>query len=240
MLILQSRLLSNLPQIGHAFLGSAGGSSQGPYAELNLSYWVGDQADCVTNNWDAVRRELGIQQIQLAHQVHGTSILCADGLTHPICGEGDGLFTREPGRAVAVLHADCQPILVADPVRGAVLAVHAGWRGLMSGVLLDGIRELERIGSQSRDLVMVIGPSLGPCSAQFVKYQEEFPSWAWSYRREDDLFDLWAIAADQAQGAGVPRQHIEILGIDTRLDPRFFSYRRASTTGRNASLVWLR
>lgn len=237
---LHSPLLESLSTIGHAFLTREGGSSSEPYDSLNCSYWVGDDPRSVDANLQEITQALGVQSLHYAKQVHGTQIICADGSAQSFVGEGDGMFSREPGRALMVLHADCQPILIADPNRGAVCAVHAGWRGLMKGVLVDALKEMQRIGCQMQHCALAIGPSLGPQSAQFKHYRDEFPEWSWPFRQEYDRFDLWQIAVMQARDCGIPHSQMDVLGIDTFLDTRFYSYRRLPRTGRNGSLIWLR
>jgi YfiH family protein len=236
---LHSTLLRSLPGVSHAFFTREGGSSIRPFESLNCSYWVGDDPRLVQLNLNTITQVCGVQSLHYTRQVHGTKIVCVDGAVQSFVGEGDGMFSREPGRAVMVLHADCQPILIADPNRRAVCAVHAGWRGLMKGVLVDALHELQRIGCQMRDCAMAIGPSLGPQSAEFKHYREEFPEWLWPFRLANDRFDLWQIAVMQARECGIPLSQIDVLGIDTYVDPRFFSYRRLPCTGRNGSLIWL-
>jgi polyphenol oxidase len=237
---LYSSLLAKLPNVGHAFLTREGGFSKEPFDHLNLSLWTEDDASVVQKNLASVQKELSLDHLHFLHQVHGITILCADGANHALLGEADGLWTRESGRGVMVLHADCQPILIADPIREVVCAVHAGWRGVMQGVLPNALAELQRIGSQPEHCWIAIGPSLGPLSAEFIHYRTEFPEWAWKYRREDDLFNLWEISQDQALQHGIPKHQIDILGIDTLQDQRFFSFRRFPRTGRNGSVIWLR
>ena len=238
--MLHSSLLKSLPTIGHAFLTRAGGVCAAPFDTLNTSFWVGDDPRAVQANLQGLVDALGIQSLHYTKQVHGTQILCVDGAQQSFMGEGDGMFSREPGRAIMVMHADCQPILIADPARAAVCAVHAGWRGLMKGILVDALREMRHIGCQMENCALAIGPSLGPLSAEFKHYQDEFPKWAWPLCGDGNRFDLWQIAVQQARECGIPLSQIDVLGIDTFCDERFFSYRRLPCTGRNGSLIWLR
>jgi YfiH family protein len=237
---LTAGLLDELPFLGHAFLTRNGGCSSGAYASLNCSPWVGDDGAAVDHNLEAIRQQFDLNQLHIMHQVHGSSIVCADGRSSPILGECDGCWTRESKRGLLVLHADCQPILLVDGQGSAIMAIHAGWRGLMKGILPGALREFARIGCLLDHTYMAIGPSLGPTSAEFRHFREEFPDWAWKYRVQADYFDLCRIAQDQAIELGVHPSRIQTIGIDTYQDTRFFSYRRSPTCGRNGSIIWMR
>jgi hypothetical protein len=123
-----------------------------------------------------------------------------------------------------------------------VANAHCGWRGSLAGVAVRTLQVMEsRFESSARDVLVGIGPSLGPCCAEFVNYRREIPPALWGYRRGSAHFDFWAMTRDQLTGAGVPAAHIETSGMCTRCRPdRFFSYRGETTTGRFPAVIALR
>jgi copper oxidase (laccase) domain-containing protein len=100
---------------------------------------------------------------------------------------------------------------------------------------------MERFGCRPQDLVAALGPSLGPCCAEFRNYREEFPPELWPYQVRPAYFDLWALSRDQLQAAGLKSQQIDIAGLCTRCrGEEFFSYRRDRITGRQGAVIALR
>jgi purine-nucleoside/S-methyl-5'-thioadenosine phosphorylase / adenosine deaminase len=120
-----------------------------------------------------------------------------------------------------------------------VANIHSGWRGSVGNIIGRTIQVMtSEYSSRPRELVCGVGPSLGPCCAEFVNYRKEIHESFWRYRRPGDYFDFWKISRDQLLTAGVPRGHICVSGICTKCNPHlFFSYRRDSKTGRFATVV---
>ena len=139
-----------------------GGMSQGNYASLNVNPFCGDNSQHVTANRTLLANELGIppSHIVLPHQVHGTRTIRAYGACAP---EGvDAIFTTEPGLCVAVSTADCIPVLLHDPVHGAVAAIHAGWRGTVAGIVSETLQQMVReLGTEPSHIRAVIGSGVG-------------------------------------------------------------------------------
>src|SRR5271170_5318336 len=111
----------------HGFLGRVGGVSIGPYASLNLAYWVGDESAHVDENWRRLREVIGDAPIARCHQVHGkrVRVVTRDNIAEK--PESDGMVTAERGILLAVASADCVPILMTDAAGKIVGAIHAGW-----------------------------------------------------------------------------------------------------------------
>jgi polyphenol oxidase len=177
-----------------------------------------------------------------ARQVHGTQVGIWD--PKPMSKEdvrldGDALVTDRIGCGLAVQTADCQAVVVIDPVRRAVANIHSGWRGSVGNIIGRTIQIMtSRYASRPQDLICGIGPSLGPCCAEFVNYQQEIPESFWSYRRPGDYFDFWEISREQLLAAGVSHDHICISRICTKCNPHlFFSYRGDPQTGRFVTVV---
>jgi polyphenol oxidase len=151
-------------------------------------------------------------------------------------GEGDALITSQTGLAVSIRTADCLPILVADPVSGAVGAIHAGWRGTVSGIVRETmIRMGEEFGSRPEDLRAAIGPGIGVCCYHVgAEVARHFG------RSDAGCVDLAHDNRRQLLEAGVPEAQIEVLGVCTFCDPRFHSWRRdKERAGRMISFIRL-
>lgn len=123
-----------------------------------------------------------------------------------------------------------------------VANVHSGWRGSIANIIghtLDAMKK--NFGSDPAHVVAGIGPSLGPCCAEFVNYKEEIPEPFWKYRNDRRHFDFWAVSRDQLCEAGVCAENIHISGLCTRCrTDLFFSYRAEGITGRFAAIIGLK
>jgi YfiH family protein len=235
----------------HAVFTRLGGASNGSFATLNVGHTVGDDEAAVAENHARIYAHLGLDahQVVTARQVHGNRVAVA------IAGDGgrvfantDGLTTDVPGMALMLRFADCQPILLYDPVGHAVGLVHAGWRGIAQGVAYRAVETMQKaFGSQPRDLIAGLGPAIGPgCYtvghdvASAMGYA--LPDWAKVMRPEgEDLwrFDLSGANAQQLANAGV--RHIEQANLCTAChSEEFFSHRVAQgQTGRFAVVAYL-
>jgi YfiH family protein len=172
-------------------------------------------------------------------QVHGSSVLVLD---RPVARresfeEGwDALVTDQPAVLLTIRTADCVPVLVHDPARRVVAAIHAGWRGAVADIVprtLDALRE--RFGSESRSLRVGIGPSAGPCCYEVDEpvlspLRERFPEWRSVVRETGSrtaLLDLRALVRGQAERWGVPAEQVHRVSLCTVCSPDlFFSHRR--------------
>lgn len=230
-----------------------GGVSEGAYTSLNLGDHVGDDAVAVAAN----RARLGAglpTQPRWLRQVHGTNVLdvSADesGAGTP---EADAALSRRPGQVCGVMTADCLPVLLCDQNGTVVAAVHAGWRGLLAGVVEQTVAAM---GCKPEQLLAWLGPAIGPQSfevgdevrAAFVSADGEASSAFKTLNVEEDcqteaearkwLADIYLLARQRLARLGVQR----VYGGDcctVREADRFFSYRRDGVTGRMATLIWL-
>jgi polyphenol oxidase len=206
--------------------------------------------------WENRRRMLasggGGATAVFARQVHGADVAvwesrpvqdAADRVCPDIVWLGaDALITAVNGSTLVIQTADCQGVLLVDPEKRVVANVHSGWRGSIKNVLGRTVAAMtERFECRAEDLLCGIGPSLGPCCAEFINYRQEIPPALWSYRRAGDHFDFWQMSIDQLTGAGVQRQQISVSAMCTRCNPRlFFSYRaEGAHAGRFAALIRL-
>lgn len=158
--------------VPHAFTTRFGGVSQGSLASLNIGIHRGDQWENVLKNYEILGNALGfdVKNLVLSHQTHTDTVLrvgrvqSGAGLFAPELPPCDGLITNEPGVALTVFTADCTPVLLHDPVTGAVGAVHAGWRGTAASIAGKAVEAMVReFGSVPADIRAAIGPNIGVC-----------------------------------------------------------------------------
>jgi len=225
------RALATTRQSGHGV---------GAYASFNLATHVGDDAAIVAANRDLLGEYLPVAPRWLT-QVHGTR--CVDAETAADGAEADASFVRSPGRACAVLTADCLPVLLCNADGTVAAAAHAGWRGLAAGILESTVAAMRVPGGA---LVAWLGPAIGPAAFEvgdevrtnFLRQDAGAIGAFVSHGDGKWLCDLYALARRRLARLGV--QHISGGGYCTHADAaRFFSYRRDGRTGRMATLIWL-
>lgn len=230
-----------------AFFNRNGGVSIPPFQSLNIGLHVGDAEDAVLENRRRVRTWLGVSSLLSARQVHGDRIFClGEPITEDQEVDGyDALITNQPDIALVIQQADCQAVLLADPVNEVVAAIHCGWRGSVQEIIGKTISSMgDAFGSKPGDCMAVVSPSLGPCCGEFVNYQAELPEDFWKFQVREHYFDFWQISRRQLVDAGLQNQHIMVAEVCTSCDHNYFSYRRASrnrleTTGRFCSAICL-
>ncbi len=219
-----------------------GGISEGSFASLNLAEHVGDDVACVTENRRRLLEALHLPAMPLwLQQVHGTVVV--DAATVKADCEADAGFAMRPGIVCAVLTADCLPLLLCDGGGTRVAAVHAGWRGLFAGVVENGVRAMQRPGSQ---LLAWLGPAIGPKAFEVGEevrdaFIAEDPQAASAFAPSPGgrwLADIYLLARQRlarVQVTAVYGGHWCTVSDAAR----FYSYRRDGVTGRMASLIWL-
>lgn len=230
----------------HGFSTRAGGVSQGPYASLNLGRSVGDQADAVAENHRRLASAVGYAPELLydVTQVHGASVVQvreADSVMDVRTRHADALVARVAGHAVGVRTADCIPILLGDKASGTVAAIHAGWRGVVAGVVREAIEAMEAADRSA--LVAAIGPSIGPCCFEVGDDvaaelgQAAGDGLVIRCGPHKPHVDLWRAVEHQLRRAGVDT--IDTLGACTMCESeRFFSFRRdGAQSGRMLSVI---
>lgn len=234
--------------IPHAFTTRTGGVSRSPFASLNLGRGVGDDPTALAKNRLTVLHALGLDRRRAveAQQVHGSAVAVVTATDGDRIIDGvDGLVTADPTVVIAVHAADCVPILLADPAQGVVAAIHAGWRGIVAGVLVEAVGVMSQLTGSANELLAAIGPAIGPCcyevDAPVIDRLQRWPWWqdvVTTNARGRWQLDLRASAHRQLAAAGLRPEHIEILALCTKCrTDLFFSYRRDGTTGRMAGLI---
>ncbi len=221
-----------------------GGRSRPPYDSFNLGTHVGDDPTAVAVNRARAARELGVAEDRLVwmHQVHGTGVSVVHGPQDGPVPATDALVTSTRGLVLAVLVADCVPILLADSVAGVVAAVHAGREGVRQGVLPAALSAMASLGAKARHVSALLGPAVcGACyevpDAMQADVARVAPAAAVATRSGTAGLDLRAGLDDLLRRAGVAEVvHDSRCTVE---DPNLFSHRRDGTTGRQAGLVWL-
>jgi YfiH family protein len=220
-----------------------GGVSGGSYASLNLGAHVGDDARAVTENRSRLRTALGLTRDPLwLNQVHGAAVV--EAIPHNVPPTADASFARSAGEACAVLTADCLPVVFCDRDGTRVAAAHAGWRGLAGGVLDSA---LHAMGVAPERVLTWLGPAIEQDAFEVgAEVREQFLARS---ADNESAFKLNARGRWQADLYDLARRELARLGVTQVFGggfrcyadrDRFFSYRRDGTTGRLATLVWMK
>ena len=159
--------------VAHGFASRLGGVSTGPCTELNLGLTRHDRPEAVRENYHRFCTALGtdVNSLVFSHQVHEDTIrvvqrsdVLAD-IFDPIPYDADGLITDQPGLCLTIYYADCIPVLLYDPVKKVIAAVHSGWRGTALGIAPKAVQKMADLyGSDPKDVLAAIGPGIGPAA----------------------------------------------------------------------------
>ena len=228
--------------IPHCFTTRFGGVSEGYLSSLNLGTHRGDKPENVRKNYEILGGALGfdVENLVFTRQTHTNTVRVVggenrgEGLDREVEPECDALVTNTPGLTLAAFTADCTPILLHDPVTGAVGAVHAGWRGTVGDIAGNAVRAMaENFGARPEDIRAAIGPNIGVCC--FETHEDVPDAVRCVLGQEAEAFivpagekfrvDLKGVNAALLRRAGV--REIEISTDCTACRPdRFWSHRR--------------
>lgn len=225
-----------LAPIRHGFFTRKGGASSGIFAGLNCGPGSSDMAEVVEINRSRVAEAMGVPLTALAtqRQVHSDTVILVDG---PPSERylADAMVSRTPGIALAVLTADCQPVLFADPQAGVIGAAHAGWRGTLDGVLDATVQAMVDLGAERQRIRAVIGPTISQSAyevgpeflARFLDEEAGLDRFFIPGTGDRYRFDLPGYGLHRLRAAGVG--HAEWTGHCTYADEdRFYSFRRTT------------
>lgn len=237
-------------EIGALSTTRRGGVSGAPYDDgggsggLNLGLHVGDDPEAVHANRRLLRRLLPSEPAWLS-QVHGTTVVDAGEVT--AATQADACIATRPGQVCVIQTADCLPVLFCDAGGAVVGGAHAGWRGLVGGVLENTVNRMRDAGAM--DILAWLGPAIGPqCFEVGQEVVDAFVARdpdtanafaALSGRQGKYLADIYALARQALAKAGVCHTAGGSMCTVTEAS-RFYSYRRDKLTGRMASLIWLK
>ncbi len=253
----------NSEQVAAVVTTRHGGVSAGVYGSLNLGCHVGDEPEAVAENRRRVAAALGVRRLTVADQRHADRVAI---VTPALAGRGhdgtadsaaafpatDAMITAVPGAALAILVADCAPVVLYDPVHRAAGVAHSGRAGTLRGVVPKTVGAMTAaFGTAPRDLLVGIGPAIGAASYEIGQAEAAEVTAVLgdaaaglltpSGRPRRALFDLTGAIGGQLRAAGVPRHNVYDLAIDTRTSTAdFFSDRAARPCGRFAAVAVLR
>ena len=231
--ILTSELLTPLR---HGFFTRRGGASSGVFEGLNCGYGSSDQYEIVSINRSRVAQAMQVAPTELStvHQTHSTDVVTVTETSCDGSTTADAMVTAIPGCALAVLTADCQPVLFADADAQIIGAAHAGWKGALNGILEATVDAMEQLGARRDGINAVIGPSISleayEVGPEFrTKFVEDDPSSVEFFAEGADdrfHFDLTGFGLMRLENAGIAAT--AWTGHCTYSDPdRFYSYRRS-------------
>jgi YfiH family protein len=234
---LASPLLSAIPGLRHAFFTRDGGVSGGLYESLNGGIGSNDDPAHIAENRRRMAAQMGVtpEHFLSVHQTHSPDVVVAtgpwQGASRP---RADAIVTRTEGLAISVTAADCGPILLADPNARVIGAVHAGWKGALTGVVESTVDAMEKLGAERSGMVAAIGPLIrqhsyevgGEFVERFIEADAENAMFFIPAAREGHaMFDLAGFIRMRLENAGVLM--IDDIRVDTYSDERFYSYRRS-------------
>ena len=223
----------------HGFFTRKGGASSGIFAGLNCGAGSSDQAEIVAINRARAAEAMGVapQALVTVNQVHSADVVTVAG---PLSDRprADAMVTTTPGLALAVLTADCQPVLFADPEAGVIGAAHAGWRGALDGVLEATVAAMEVLGAKREAISAVIGPCISQAAyevgPEFLDaFRDEDPAYTRFFANGQGdrlLFDLPGFGLHRLRAAGVG-QADWVRHCTDRDSERFYSFRRTTQSG---------
>lgn len=236
---LEYDLLEPFPHVLHGTFSRHGGVSQGKFGTLNLGAGTADNPEHIKTNRALVSKAVGVPKIVYPNQNHGINVHRVSGKNIDQLPQADALYTTEKNIGLGVTHADCQAVILYDPVHEAIAIAHSGWRGSAQNIISRLIESMQReLGTQPHNLIACISPSLGPDHAEFKNYKQELPKEFWEFQKKPHYFDFWAISRMQLSKCGLLDKNIEVAEICTHCSTDdYFSHRVEKDTGRNATIV---
>jgi YfiH family protein len=222
----------------------AGGASAPPFDTFNLGDHVGDDPGAVAANRKRLGTAIGLggAGVVWMNQVHGDRVVVVDAPVESAVDNTDALVTTAPRLALAVVTADCVPVLMGDARAGVVAGVHAGRVGAQKGVVARAVEAMLDLGAKVEDISVLLGPAVSGRNyevpaAMAAEVESDLPGSRTTTSRGTPGLDLRAGIARQLTDLG-----ISAIDIDPRCtveDKMLFSHRRDNPTGRLASLVWM-
>jgi len=237
--------LSRYDSLCHRVYTRNYGYSGYPYKSLNISYAVDDDPACVNQNLMIIQQNTGAERVIHMNQQHGKGAVSLKKGKEAEPGkvfDADALITDIPSVAIMVKQADCQGVILFDPEKPVIAVVHSGWKGSVKNILGETVKKMvEDFSCCPGNMLAAIGPSLGPCCAEFKTYREILPQYFQDYMSGVANFDFWSISKTQLVAAGLKKSRIEKANICTKCNTDiFFSYRGEGVTGRFATVAMIK
>lgn len=223
-----------------SFFGRQGGVSKKPFDSLNVADHVKDKEENVFKNREILAENLAMPLVYI-QATHSPNVVNVQSEFPEVHVDTDALVTRETNLGLVIMSADCAPIVLVDPIAHVVGVVHAGWQGMLVGVVANAVEGMFDLGAEPENLKAIIGPTI---SAQnFLATQERFdevkdivPTAAVKLANGQLAVDIRKGVKHQLAQYQIKTTDLNICTFDT---PELFSFRRDPETGRNATVVWL-
>ena len=247
-----SGLLERAGGVAHGFSTRQGGVSAPPFDTMDLGYNRGDAPDCVRENYRRFCAAIGADHTRVVktRQVHKDAVRRVTGsdagldLCTPAPYEADGLVTDVPGLCLCVFSADCVPVLLYDPVRHCIAAVHSGWRGTAMSIAAKAAAiMMEEYGCRAEDILTAIGPAISTCCfethadvprAMLDAFGDEAAAFIQSVGKDKFRVDLKGIIAHDLMGAGLIPEHMDISDHCTACRPDLYWSHRLTGNARGS------
>ncbi len=237
--------MARIEWVRHAFLTRKGGVSLPPYHSLNIGERNGDREEHVLRNRNLIAQAFcfNLERLILLHQKQEDKILVLKEPVNalPALMEYDAMVTNAPNTFLGILTADCLPIFAVDKKKKVVAAVHAGRQGTALHITAKVLRNMkEEFNCSPKDLVISLGPSIGPCCYEIDEkvFQTEWEPFSTSKGNGRRMVDLAAINVAQMKKEGIQEEQICRIDLCTRCHhDLLFSYRREGQTGRQLSFI---
>ena len=237
-----SENLKKFNQIQHCFFSRKNGNSLGIYKSLNCGVGSKDDKDKIEKNLDIVSNNFKIKkkQLVLMNQTHSNKVKVIENLNDNLKVDADAMVTKVDNIALAVLTADCAPILVYESEKKIIGCIHAGWKGAISGIIENTVKKIIEIGGNTKNLVVCIGPCIDKKNYEVKKdFYEKFnenikDSDSFFLKDKNNLlyFDLRAFVIKKLSNCGI--LHIDNISLDSfSMVEEYFSHRRAKKLGEN-------
>ncbi|SFO99100.1 peptidoglycan editing factor PgeF [Hydrogenimonas thermophila] len=228
-------------KIKYCFTNRHGGVSTPPYDSLNLAFHVGDNQENVIQNRKILQNKFNLQNIVWMDQVHSDNVQTVSSPQTKPLSACDAIITNQPNIALAVMVADCIPILMFDPKRNIIAAIHAGRNGTFLQIAPKTVKVMQKeFGSVPTDIQVIMGPSIHSCCYEIGDDLASIVEKNFSKNYLNGrMLDLQKLNCDQLIEAQINKNHIKISKICTCCNSDYFSYRKEGTTGRFAGVIWV-
>ena len=235
--MIKSKKLSKIKNLNHGFFNSVGGKSTNIYKSLNCGPGSKDLPSNIKKNLKIVKKKINktSENIFLLSQIHSNKFVYIDDkYRSKIKPKADAVITNQKNLPIAVLTADCVPILFYDPNKEIIACVHAGWKGALNGIIKNTIMKFNELNSNSANLIAVVGPCIGKKNykvrndliKKFIKKDKNNVKFFYKVSEENHTFDLRGFVNNEISKLKV--KNIENIELDTFSEESFFySYRRS-------------
>lgn len=247
--VYEFELFKACPHIVHGIFTRAGGTLAGPFESPNSGADFKHVPSVAAVNRERIIRKTGITSLVFLNQVHGDAVKLLKKDDTALIEKfdpgketytADGVITDIKEVALVIQVADCQSVMLYDPVKEVIANIHSGWRGSVKNIIGNCLdKMILEFGCRPEHMLAGISPSLGPCCSEFINYKDEIPKKLWKYKIEDKTyFDFWEMSSDQLMDKGVKKEHIENMEICTKCHTDlFYSFRGENTAGRFACVI---